>query len=198
MGLDLEYIYGQTPVSEEEKDELLIKSISARSELDEFEQQNIETAVEWTLSKKFKKENILSERFILGLHKRMFYNVWKWAGTFRRSNKNIGVDKFQIGVQLNVLTDDCNYWIDNSVYHEDEIAIRFKHRIVSIHPFANGNGRHARLMGDVIVSNIFNQPVFTWGRENITSSGIARKNYIDALQKADQGDIQPLLVFARL
>ena len=100
MGLDLEYIYGQTPVSEEEKDELLIKSISTRGELDEFEQLNIEKAVEWTLSRKFKREYILTENFILDLHRRMFDNIWKWAGKFRRSNKNIGVDKIQIAVQL--------------------------------------------------------------------------------------------------
>ena len=144
MGLDLEYIYGQTPVSEEEKDELLIKSISTRGELDEFEQLNIEKAVEWTLSRKFKREYILTENFILDLHRRMFDNIWKWAGKFRRSNKNIGVDKIQIADQLKLLNDDCLFWIDNSVYSEDEIAIRYKHRIVSIHPFPNGNGRHAR------------------------------------------------------
>ena len=197
MGLELEYEYGQTPLSEEEKEGLLIKSVSTKGELDEFEQNNIEDAVVWTMKKKFRIDEILTEKFIKGVHKRMFGEVWEWAGQFRNSNKNIGVDKFRIGVELKILFDDCRYWIENKTYPEDEIAVRFKHRMVLIHPFANGNGRHSRLCGDILVSHIFKRPVFTWGKVSLTPERHTRKIYIKAVKAADQDDIVPLLNFAR-
>lgn len=137
MGLDLEYIKGQTPIEEEEKEELKIKTISTRGELDEFEQANIEKAVEWSLKINPSIQKILTIDFIKEVHKRMFDEVWGWAGTFRKTNKNIGVDKYYIQQELKKLMDDSKFWIDKNVYPEDEIAIRFKHRIVKTHPFPN-------------------------------------------------------------
>lgn len=197
MGLELSYIPGQTPLSEEEKEGLLIKTISNRSELDEFEQLNIERAVEWSLKRKFKLEEILSETFIKDLHKRMLGDVWKWAGTFRLTNKNIGVDWHQISIDLRNLLDDCKYWINKTTYPEDEIAVCFKHRLVSIHPFPNGNGRHSRLMADILISDGLNKNIFTWGNSPLVISDETRDNYISALVEADNGNIQPLLTFAR-
>src|ERR1035437_5802643 len=137
MGINLEYLQGQH-----------INSITTRSGLDEFEQLNIEKAVEWTMGKNLSVEKILTIEFIKDLHKRMFGDVWKWAGEYRRTNKNIGVDKFDIPVNLNNLIDDTFLWINNKIFNEDEIAIRFSHRIVKIHLFPNGNGRHSRLIAD--------------------------------------------------
>ena len=150
MGLDLEYEEGQTPLNEEEKEGLLIKTITTHAELDEYEQLNIENAIEWLIKQKLKKETILTDHFIKVLHKRMFGKVWKWAGEFRQSEKNIGVKWINIWHDLKVLLDDTNYWIDNATFPPDEIAIRFKHRLVNIHCFPNGNGRHSRLMADII------------------------------------------------
>lgn len=155
MGLNLEYQNGQTPLNEEEKDGLLIKTIGTLQELDEFEQLNIEKAIEWTIRSKFKTENILTEKFVKQVHKKMFGGVWKWAGNFRKSEKNIGVSWIKIGVELRCLLDDTKYWIENKTYSPDEIAIRFKHRIVKIHCFPNGNGRHSRIMADIIIETIF-------------------------------------------
>ncbi|MGI8599084.1 MAG: mobile mystery protein B [Chitinophagaceae bacterium] len=93
--------------------------------------------------------------------------------------------------------DDSKYWITNNTYSPDEIAIRFKHRIVTIHCFPNGNGRHSRLIADVIIGKIFNQPVFTWGAANLISSGEARAAYLAAIRTADKGNIKPLIIFAR-
>ncbi len=197
MGLELNYINGQTPIDEDEKEGLLIRTISTRSELDEFEQLNIEKAVEWTLKRKFKSENILTETFIKDLHKRMFSEVWKWAGTFRKTNKNIGVDKFQIGIELKKLLEDSKYWIENKSFPEDEITVRLSHRIVQVHLFPNGNGRHSRLIGDVLVNHVFGKPVFTWGRTNLNNAGTMRTQYINALQEADEGDYKSLIEFAR-
>ncbi len=197
MGIDLEYIDGQTPLDEDEKEGLLIKTITTRGELDEFEQLNIERAVEWTLSKKFKTEYIISEEFVKELHRRMFCDTWAWAGEFRKTNKNIGVDKYLIGVSLRQLIDDCRYWIENNIYFEDEIAIRLKHSIVNIHCFPNGNGRHSRLFADVIINKIFGRPYFTWNRHNLNKKGEARNKYLNAIREGDKGNIQSLIEFAR-
>jgi Fic-DOC domain mobile mystery protein B len=197
MGLDFDYIDGQTPLDEEEKDGLLIPTIATRGELDEFEQQNIEQAVQWTLGRSFKREVIFTEDFIRTLHKRMYADVWAWAGEFRKTNKNIGVDKWQIPSDLKYLLDDAKYWHENNTYPPDEIAVRFKHRIVSIHCFPNGNGRHSRLMADIIIEKIYKQPVFSWGAANLSSEGDTRTAYLKAVKTADKGDYSLMLAFAR-
>jgi Fic-DOC domain mobile mystery protein B len=198
MGLNLEYIDGQTPLDEDEKDGLRISTISTRGELDEFEQQNIEGAIQWILTRKFTIEQIFTEAFIQDLHKKMYGNVWSWAGKYRRTNKNIGVDKLQIPVDLKSLLDDTQYWINNEVFSPDEIAIGFKHKLVSIHCFPNGNGRHSRLMADIIIEKIFNQPVFTWGGASLSNENDIRDKYLRAIKTADKGDFSLLLEFVRL
>ena len=160
MGLDLKYDLGQTPIDDEEKEALIIESISTRSELDEFEQYNIQKATEWVLTSHFSYTQILQIDFIKELHRRMFDEVWNWAGQFRKSNKNIGLDKASIQTDLQVLLDDCIYWIQNKTYNPDEITIRFKHRLVKIHPFPNGNGRHARLCADLMILHVFKKELF--------------------------------------
>ena len=197
MGLDLDYINGQTPLDEDEKDGLLIPTIATRAELDEFEQQNIEQAVQWTLMRSFKTDVVFTEDFIRTVHKRMYGHVWSWAGEFRKTNKNIGVDKWQIPSSLKYLLDDATYWHDNNIYPAEEIAIRFKHRMVSIHCFSNGNGRHSRLMADIIIEKIYKLPVFSWGMGNLSSEGDARTAYLKAVKTADKGDYNLLLDFAR-
>jgi len=193
MGIDYACEEGQTPLDEEEKEGLLIFSITKRGELDEFEQLNIQKAVEWTLKRKFRKEKILSEEFVKELHKRMFNDVWKLGGTFRNTNKNIGVDRFQISTELEKLLDDTKYWIEHQTFKPDEIAVRFKHKIVSIHCFANGNGRHSRLIADIIINQLFGMPVYSWG----SKADEARKNYLKAIRAADQGNYGLLIEFAR-
>lgn len=197
MGLDLDYKDGQTPIEEDEKDGLLIKTITNLGELDEFEQLNVEKAIERTLKRKPDIQKILTEEFVKELHKKMFEDVWKSAGQFRTTNKNIGVDKFQIGVELRNLLEDSKYWIANKTFNEDEIAVRFSHRIVNIHPFANGNGRHSRLIADILISDGFGKPHFTWGSVNLTKPGEARTEYLRALKAADNNDYELLIAFAR-
>ncbi|NJO00278.1 MAG: mobile mystery protein B [Bacteroidia bacterium] len=197
MELDLEYMDGQTPLDEDEKDGLLIPTISTRGELDEFEQQNIEQAVQWSLSRSFKPEIVFSENFIRAVHKRMYGGVWSWAGEFRKTNKNIGVDKWEISVSLRYLLDDVKFWYVNNTYSPDELVIRFKHRLVAIHCFPNGNGRHSRLIADIVIEKIFKQPIFTWGATSLVKKGNIRDTYIEAIKAADAGDIQPLINFAR-
>lgn len=196
MGLKLEYINGQTPINEEEKEGLRIVTISTQKELDEFEQLNIEEALQWVFTKKFKPQQVFTEKFICNLHKRMYGNVWSWAGKFRKTEKNIGVKSYLIPMQLKNLCDDSLFWIENKTYTSKEIAIRFKHRLVSIHCFPNGNGRHSRLMADIIIEKIFGNTPFSWGAENLSKDGNTRKAYLKAVKEADNNKYQPLLDFA--
>lgn len=196
MGINFNYNEGQTPLDENEKEGLKIKSITTQQELDEFEQLNIEKALEWTISANLKTEKILSEKFIKDLHKKMYGDVWKWAGEFRKTNKNIGIKWTQVAVELKYLIDDAKYWIENQTYSQDEIAIRFKHRIVAIHCFPNGNGRHSRMMADIIIEFVFGKEVFSWQKSNMIKADETRKSYISALREADNGNINPLIKFA--
>lgn len=197
MGLAINYIDGQTPLSEEEKDGLKIPSITTREELDEFEQLNVEKAIQWTFGKKIKAEELLSEKFIKDLHKRMYGEVWKWAGSFRNSEKNIGIKSYLIPVQLKQLLDDAQFWFQNNTFPPVEIAIRFKHELVSIHCFPNGNGRHSRLMADLIMEKLFGEQFLSWGSSNLVNVTDKRKEYVSALKLADKRQIEPLISFAK-
>ncbi|MBV6511335.1 MAG: hypothetical protein FMNOHCHN_00815 [Ignavibacteriaceae bacterium] len=197
MGLDFNTLHGQTPLDEDEKEGLLIPAISTRGELDEFEHRNIMQAMIWSVHRSFRPEKVFSEAFIRELHKRMYGEVWNWAGSFRKTDKNIGVDKWQIATEMRKLLDDVKFWYEHNTFTPDETAVRFKHRLVSIHCFPNGNGRHSRLMADIIINKIYDEPVFSWGAKDLIAKGTARTVYLDALRSADRGDITPLIKFAR-
>lgn len=182
-----------TPLSEEEKKGLIPAYISTRSELNQAEQQNIIQAELWAFQR---KRNPLDVEFLKKLHSRMFDQVWEWAGAFRRTERNIGLDPFRIPVELRKLIDDVQYQIDHRTYGPHEIAVRFHHRLVFIHPFPNGNGRHSRLATDILVSYLGRER-FTWGAADLASRGEIRSKYIEALRSADKGDYGPLLEFVR-
>jgi Fic-DOC domain mobile mystery protein B len=182
-----------TPLTPEEKQELLPAHITYRSELNEAEQENIVRAEEWAFAR---PRDLLTEKFIKDLHKRMLGEVWRWAGRFRTSDKNLGIPFYEIPQAIRQLLDDTKAWIDHQVYPADEIAVRFSHQLVQIHPFPNGNGRHSRLMADLIVISLGGER-FSWGRANLQDAGTVRRRYIDAIKAADNHDIAPLLAFAR-
>ncbi len=184
---------GQTPLTEEELEQLIPAFITLRRELNEAEQANIFEAENWALKR---VRNVLSVKFLDKLHQRMFGRVWRWAGKHRQSNKSIGIDAYLIPTELRQLFDDCRYWIEYKTYGQDEIAARFHHRLVSIHPYPNGNGRHARLATDLLLVGL-GRPRFTWGRVSLVDAGETRSAYINALRAADNHDIGPLLEFVR-
>jgi len=198
MGLELEYEVGQTPLSEEEMEGLLIPGITTRGDLDEFEQLNIQKAVEFYLiRRKFKVDKILTEDFIYAVHKKMLSDVWSWAGETRTSEKTIGIKSYLIPTRLRQLLDNCKFWIENETFSPEEISIRFKHELVAIHIFPNGNGRHSRLLGDIMMKNVFREPRFTWGQKGLVDKGEARSSYIKALKRGDIGEFEDLIVFAQ-
>ena len=190
------YAEGQTPLDEDDIHGL-IPNIVTQKDLDTFEQENILMAREWLMNSSTLRKIDISEAFIIHLHKQMFRNVWKWAGKFRHSNKNIGVDYFNIPTQLRQLVKNAHYWIENQTYGTSDLAIIFHHRLVKIHPFSNGNGRHARLMADAICAKYGGQRL-TWGsKNNNLKPEVTRKQYISALHQADKGNDIPLIEFAQ-
>ncbi len=182
-----------TPLSEEEREGLIPSYITLRSELNEAEQANIQEAEDWALKR---KRDVLDERFLNTLHKRMLGRVWHWAGQYRRTGKNVGIDAYRIPTELREHLNNCRYWIETATYEPDEIAARFHHKLVWIHPYPNGNGRHGRLAADLLLIAM-GQPRFTWGSANLVDPGETRQAYVAALRAADHHDIAPLLAFVR-
>lgn len=183
-----------TPLDAEEREGLLQTWITTRADLNEAEQANIDDAVAWL--ERRRDAEILTEGFVFELHKRMFGDVWSWAGSTRKTGKNIGIDPVRIHIQLGGLLRDARYWVDNRSFPPDEIAVRLHHGLVAIHPFPNGNGRHARLVADLLIVQLGGAP-FSWGGGTLRDIGTLRAEYIAALRAADQHDFAPLLAFAR-
>ena len=191
--MHIDYPAGATPLDADELASLIPGHIATQGELNEWEHANIVQGDQW--ARKQRKE-ILNDTFVRQLHKQMFGETWRWAGEFRKSNKNIGIDWPKISVELRKLLDDVHYQIEHASCPPDEIAVRFHHRLVAIHPFPNGNGRLVRLIADLLVERL-GQPRFTWGSRSLVDAGETRQAYIAALQAADARDYAPLLAFAR-
>lgn len=192
--MEFSYPEGATPIESDEAEGLIPQHITLQRELNEWEALNILEASKWAW--KSTPTNLLSDQYIRSLHKRMFEQTWTWAGSYRVTGKNIGVPAFEISEQVHNLCEDVKLWVEESVYPADELAIRFHHRLVWIHPFPNGNGRHARLMADLLVRQL-GQKLFSWGNSNLIKAGDFRNQYLAALCCADKGNIEPLISFAR-
>lgn len=182
-----------TPLTPDEKQGLIPAHITYCGELNEAEQESIIRGQEWALAR---NRDLLTEKFIMELHRRMLGDVWRWAGKFRTSQKNIGIPFYEIPTSIRQLLDDGKAWVACQTYPPDEIAVRFSHRLVQIHPFPNGNGRHSRLMADLIAMSL-GERRFSWGSATLQQADDLRRCYMDALQAADHHDMAPLLAFAR-
>lgn len=182
-----------TPLTPEEREALIPAYVTLRSELNEVEQIGIADADRWAFAR---KRDVLDEVLLRSLHKRMFGKVWRWAGTYRTTARNIGIDAYLIAIELHRLIDDVRYWVEHDTYSPDEIAVRFHHKLVFIHPFPNGNGRWSRIAADLLAKQL-GQPRFTWGSANLVEPQEARTRYVTSLRAADQHDLETLLGFAR-
>jgi Fic-DOC domain mobile mystery protein B len=186
-----------TPLEPGERDGLLQSWITNRRDLNEAEQENIVKGALWARRRRVKAPtDLLNDDFSRTLHKRMFGEVWKWAGSYRQTERNIGIAASRVAASTPELFSDVCHWVEHSTYPPDEIAIRLHHRLVAIHPFANGNGRHARLLADLLIEKLGGH-TFSWGGGSLTDVGVLRAQYVAALRAADEHDIGPLLEFAR-
>jgi Fic-DOC domain mobile mystery protein B len=182
-----------TPLTAEEREGLIPSHVTLRRELNELEQQNILEADIWVFAR---SHDPLKRAFPRSLHRRMFGKVWRWAGTYRKSNKNIGIDREHIQLRLGETIDNVQYWVEHKTYSSNEIALRFHHALVFIHPFPNGNGRWSRLMADILAVRL-GQPRFTWGGNRLRAADETRRAYVEALKAADNHDFTLLIEFAR-
>ena len=186
-----------TPLQPAERDALLQSWITNRSDLNEAEQENIVKGAYWARRRRgLKPADLLNDEFAKTLHKQMFGDVWKWASTYRQTERNIGIEAHRIPNEMAALLNDVRYWVDHKTYPADELAVRLHHRLTAIHPFPNGNGRHARLMADLLIERLGGEP-FSWGGGSLADVSALRAEYVAALKAADGHDIGPLLAFAR-
>ncbi len=185
---------GATPLDPDEIQGLKFKYVTTRGELDELEQANIEDGLSWVSRRR--GGSVFDDGFIRTLHKKLFGDVWAWAGEYRLTEKNIGIDPFHIPVQLRLLLDNASYWLENQTFPPLEAAARFHHRLVQIHLFPNGNGRHARIATDIMLEEMYEHPPIAWASGfNLQVDNERRQNYIAALRAADAGDFRALLAF---
>ena len=187
-----------TALSPTERDQLLQSWITTRAELNEAEAENIINGATWARRRRATDAtDLLNENYVKALHKHMFGDVWSWAGAYRQRESNIGnVEPHRIQVEVQALFNDVEYWVKHQTYDRDEIAVRLHHRLVVIHPFVNGNGRHTRLMADLLVTKLGGEP-FSWGAGELGDTGPLRERYMAALRAADGHEIGSLLAFAR-
>jgi Fic-DOC domain mobile mystery protein B len=190
--MKFDYAPGATPIDPNEVAGLIPSHITLQRELNEFEEANILVAVQWLGSQR--RGDPLDSEFVYHVHHRMFDRTWRWAGQARLTDKNIGVPSYEISTRLRQMLDDVHAQIEHRSYAPVEIAARYHHRLVAIHVFPNGNGRHARLMTDQLLMK-FEVSRFEWGRGSLTTATETRARYIAALKVADAGDYAPLLAF---
>ncbi len=188
---------GATPLDPDDMVGLRFRHITTRGELDELEQANIAQGLLWL--RRSRSSDILSADFVRTLHKQLFGDVWDWAGTFRLRETNIGVAPFSIAPQLHMLLGDAGVWATNRVFAPLEAAARFHHRMVQIHLFPNGNGRHARIAADVYLGSYFDHAAIEWASGfDLQADNARRDAYMGALKCADRGEFDPLLKFVGL
>jgi|SRR5580700_6536334 Fic-DOC domain mobile mystery protein B len=185
-------IKNATPLSPEARNGLIPTHVTLRSELNELEQKNIGQANSWAF---LRKRNVLDEAFLKSLHKRMFKSVWRWAGEYRKTETNLGVLPHLIQLGVYQIVGDMRVAFQHKGFEPDELALRLSHRLVSVHPFPNGNGRWSRLVGDLMIVKQ-NGKRFTWGGTDLQADGKDRDKYIQALKAEDNHDYKPLMEFA--
>lgn len=184
-----------TPLDPALRSDLLQTWITSRADLNEAEEENVVKGAAWGRRRR-KAADLLTEDFVKALHKQMFGEVWKWAGTYRQGELNIGIALHFIAAEMPAMLDDARYWVEHETYSPDEIAARLHHRLTQIHGFPNGNGRHARMMADLVIERLGGE-TFSWGGGSLADAGTLRNQYVTALRAADNHDIGPLLVFMR-
>lgn len=188
---------GATPLELDELEALIPSWIATRADLNTAEHANLEAASRRVFGRRglvSHVDDLLTVSFTNRLHQMMFGEVWRWAGSFRQRMTNIGVEPHLISVELQNALDDARHWHLLGEFEPVELSVRLHHRVVSVHPYPNGNGRHSRLMADAYLHQI-GSPRLSWGAADL-GQGEVRRRYIHALQQADHGDYAALITFA--
>lgn len=189
---------GATPLEPDDLDGLIPSDIATRGDLDRAELENIVDARTWAVGRRWEPDRVLRVEVLRDLHRRMFRDVWRWAGELRRRETSIGVAPEVVTIELRNLVDDTAFWLANGTYDLDEAVLRFHHRLVQVHAFRNGNGRHARFCADLLARGL-RLPPYTWGGQDLADATAARAAYLTALRAMDanRDEFGPLRDFAR-
>ena len=189
---------GATPIAEEDLDGLIPSFVATRADLNRVEYENILAAMPWAFTEARKRGalGVLDIKFVFDLHRRMFGDVWEWAGSQRRRETNLGVAPHQILEALKASLDDARYWHEHEIFDLDRRAALIHYRLVFVHPFPNGNGRCTRLIADLYRVSVGAEP-FSWSRDRLDIEGSARNDYIRALELVREDDGDALVAFAR-
>jgi len=185
---------GATPIEPDDADALIPAGIRTRDDLNAWEQVGIAAARSWALDRRrpLPLPRVLDESFLRELHRRMFGATWRWAGSYRRTNTNIGVPWPTIVTARHEAIADARTWIDEETWSHEEMLARWHHRLVVIHPFPNGNGRWSRLATDLL-ARARAVPLPTWGAS--LPAADTRRHYLEALRRADAGEFERLREF---
>ncbi|HCT84913.1 MAG: mobile mystery protein B [Candidatus Margulisiibacteriota bacterium] len=181
--------YGATPI--DDYSGLKLKHINTIKELYEAEFLNITSSTSKYLLKPPSNKSFMDRIYLFKIHKTMFSQVWDWAGKKRISNKSVGIDKFQIDIEIVKLIQDFEFW-ESSNMDTIEVSSRIHHKLVYIHPFENGNGRWARLVTNIYLKQKLNRIVY-WPEQELYINNVFRKRYIHSLQSADHGNFADLV-----
>lgn len=193
--------YGATPVDEESREQLQPPhhGIKTLAELNALEAGNIARGLLWLRLELPSTDDLLDQYVLRQVHRYMFGDVWTWAGAIRVREMSIGIAPDQIQEQWKMILDDTKWHVENRTWSPAETVLRAHHRTVQIHPFVNGNGRHARLIADELAESLGLGPdAFSWGRQLDVDTGDMRAEYLSALRRMDEDrdDAGPLVEFA--
>ena len=186
---------GQTPLEPEEITGLLLQ-IRTREALNQVEEENILRARLWAAESPLVRARLLTEPVIRRVHRQMFGGVWRWAGKYRTSERNLGHPWQRLSADIHQLCGSFAFRVEQKSEDPDELAVDFHYQLVRVHAFPNGNGRHARFCADRLVENL-GRAAFSWGRADLARTGDARAQYLSALIEADAGDPVAMLKFSR-
>lgn len=185
-----------TPLDPALRGDLIPTWVTTRADLNTVEEESILNGYAWARGRRGGTNILLTDDFSKTLHKQMFGEVWRWAGVYRQNELNIGIELHLVAAEMLALFDNARFWVENKTFPPDEIAIRLHHRLTQIHGFPNGNGRHSRMMADLLIEKLEGEP-FTWSNGSIQDTGTLRDTYINALRAADNHDFGLLLRFSR-
>ena len=189
---------GATPLTADDMLGLKQMHVETREQLNELEAANILQGQIWVSGLKgLKIESVFDRNFIINLHLALFGDVWKWAGTFRTRELNIGVDPVNISVELHNFLEDAKCWIEFDHFDNLELSARIQHRLVKIHPFVNGNGRHSRMFTDIVRIFLLKEKPMKWAEAKLENMSMERSSYIQGLRKADAGDFSVFLKYLK-
>jgi Fic-DOC domain mobile mystery protein B len=185
---------GATPF---DVDGLRLTHLRTREAIYDAEAENILLAYQKYLRRRLSPNRAwFTEGFVRQVHRDMLGAVWEWGGRYRETELTIGVPAHQIREEIAKLCDDRLFWDKDKNMPIIERAARLHARLAWIHPFRNGNGRHARLITDIFLYS-HRHALPEWPHSELIQEGTPREEYLVAMKQADRGNFESLITFTK-